>query len=296
MGPKKVPFRGVATALVTPFKNGKPDMAAFDRLIDKQLAAGIDALVISGTTGEAATLTEHEQEKLLDFALRKIDGRVPVIAGCGANCTEKMIRMSENAQKTGCDGLLLVTPYYNKATPRGLIASFGAVADRVNLPIILYHVPSRTGLTVPPAVFAELSKRENIVGLKEASGSIAYLEDVMALCGENLAYYTGNDDLIHATVSLGGAGAISVLSNLLPAATCMLCRLSREGKNEKAAALQLFYLPLIRALFSEVNPIPVKTALHLMGLCEEEFRLPLCPIAPENREKLLTEMKNVGIV
>lgn len=296
MEPKKPLFEGVGTALITPFCDGGLDMHAFEQLIRKQLDAGVDALIVAGTTGEASTLSEAEHKLLIQSAVYHVGGAVPVIAGCGSNDTEKMRRLSANARICGCDGLLLVTPYYNKATPEGLIASYRAVADENDLPILLYYVPSRTGLTVAPAVWAKLAEHPRIVGLKDASGSISYLADTMAACGKALGYYSGNDDLIHPTIAMGGQGVISVLSNLVPAAVRMLTRLSLAGENKKAAELQLFYLPLIRALFSEVNPIPVKTALSVLGLCREEFRLPLCPISDAGRAHLLREMSAAGVI
>lgn len=290
-------FEGAATALITPFEKdtGRIDEVAFRALIETQIDAQISALVVAGTTGEASTLTEQEHKNLLRIAVDQASGRLPVIAGCGSNATEVMLRRSQNAAEVGCRGLLLVTPYYNKATPAGLIRSFGLVADRVSLPIILYHVPARTGLTVPTSVFAELAKRENIVAVKEASGSMQTAMEIMAACGDDLDIYTGNDELTAPTVAMGGAGVISVLSNLLPAGMQLLCRLMREGDLTAASALQLYYLPLIHALFSEVNPIPVKTALAMCGKCSEEFRLPMCAMSEENRTALRKTLERFGI-
>ena len=290
-------FEGAATALITPFEKEKQqiDERAFRALIEEQIRAGISALVIAGTTGEASTLNEQEHKRLLRVAVEQTAGRVPVIAGCGSNDTDVMLRRSRNAAEVGCQGLLLVTPYYNKATPTGLIRSFFMVADRVKLPIILYHVPARTGLTVPISVFSELSKHESIVAVKEASGSIQTAMEIMAACGDDLDIYTGNDELTVPTIAMGGAGVISVLSGLLPAGMQMLCRLAREGEMQAAAMLQLYYLPLIRALFCEVNPIPVKTALSLCGKCSEEFRLPMCAMSEENRTVLRGVLEKYGI-
>ena len=290
-------FEGTATALITPFEKetGRIDEGAFRALIETQIDAQISALVVAGTTGEASTLTEQEHKNLLRIAVDQVGGRLPVIAGCGSNATEVMLRRSQNAAEVGCRGLLLVTPYYNKATPAGLIQSFGLVADRVSLPIILYHVPARTGLTVPTSVFAELAKRENIVAVKEASGSMQTAMEIMAACGDDLDIYTGNDELTAPTVAMGGAGVISVLSNLLPAGMQLLCRLVRDGDLAAASALQLYYLPLIHALFSEVNPIPVKTALAMCGKCSEEFRLPMCAMSEQNRTALRKTLEQVGI-
>ena len=290
-------FEGAATALITPFEREKQqiDERAFRALIEEQIRAGISALVIAGTTGEASTLNEQEHKCLLRMAAEQTAGRVPLIAGCGSNDTEVMLRRSRNAAEVGCQGLLLVTPYYNKATPAGLIRSFSLVADRVKLPIILYHVPGRTGLNVPISVFSELSKHENIVAVKEASGSIQTAMEIMAACGDDLDIYTGCDELTVPTVAMGGAGVISVLSGLLPAGMQMLCRLAREGEMQAAAMLQLYYLPLIRALFCEVNPIPVKTALSLCGKCSEEFRLPMCAMSEENKTMLSDTLSRFGI-
>ena len=290
-------FEGAATALVTPFEkeNQRIDEKAFRALIEEQIDAGIAALVIAGTTGEASTLTESEHKNLLRIALEQAGGRVPIIAGCGSNDTEVMLRRSRNAAEVGCQGLLLVTPYYNKATPTGLIRSFSLVADRVKLPIILYHVPGRTGLNVPVSVFAELSKRENIVAVKEASGSMQTAMEILAACGDDLDVYTGCDELTAPTLAMGGAGVISVLSGLLPAGMQLLCRLAREGDFRAAASLQLYYLPLIHALFSEVNPIPVKTALAMCGKCSEEFRLPMCAMSDENKTTLREILEKYGV-
>ena len=290
-------FEGAATALITPFEREKQqiDERAFRALIEEQIRAGISALVIAGTTGEASTLNEQEHKRLLRVAVEQTAGRVPVVAGCGSNDTDVMLHRSRNAAEVGCQGLLLVTPYYNKATPTGLIRSFFMVADRVKLPIILYHVPARTGLNVPISVFSELSKHENIVAVKEASGSIQTAMEIMAACGDDLDIYTGNDELTVPTIAMGGAGVISVLSGLLPAGMQMLCRLAREGEMQAAAMLQLYYLPLIRALFCEVNPIPVKTALSLCGKCSEEFRLPMCAMSEENKTMLSDTLSRFGI-
>ena len=290
-------FEGAATALITPFAEDSRhiDERSFRALVEEQIDAGISALVVAGTTGEASTLTEQEHKNLLRIAIEQTSGRIPIIAGCGSNDTEVMLRRSRTAAEAGCQGLLLVTPYYNKATPAGLIRSFSLVAEKVKLPIILYHVPARTGLTVPIHVFAELAKRENIVAVKEASGSMQTAMEIMAACGDDLDVYTGCDELTAPTLAMGGAGVISVLSGLLPAGMQLLCRLAHEGDYAAAAALQLYYLPLIRALFSEVNPIPVKTALAMCGKCSEEFRLPMCAMSDENKTALRRILEEYGI-
>ena len=291
-------FEGAATALITPFvkDSQRIDERSFRALAEEQIDAGISALVIAGTTGEASTLTEQEHKSLLRIAVEQVAGRVPVIAGCGSNDTDVMLRRSRNAAEVGCQGLLLVTPYYNKATPTGLIRSFSLVSEKIKLPIILYHVPARTGLNVPISVFAELAKRENIVAVKEASGSMQTAMEIMAACGDDLDIYTGCDELTVPTVAMGGAGVISVLSGLLPAGMQLLCRLARKGDYAAASALQLYYLPLIHALFSEVNPIPVKTALSLCGKCTEDFRLPMCAMSEENRAVLRGVLERYGIL
>ena len=289
-------FEGAATALITPFRDGQVDEHATRALIETQIAGGISALVMSGTTGEASTLTEEEHKDLLRIAVEQTSGRVPVIAGCGSNNTEVMLRRSRNAAEVGCAGLLLVTPYYNKATPEGMIRSFGLVADQVKLPIILYHVPPRTGLTVAPQVFAELAKRENIVAVKEASGNVRTSQEILELCSDDLDVYAGDDDLTLATIAVGGAGVISVLSNLLPAGVSLLCRLAAQGDLHAASQLQRYYLPLIRALFAQVNPIPVKTALAMCGACREEFRLPLCELGEKEKSTVRGILEQSGIL
>lgn len=289
-------FEGAATALITPFRDGAIDEEAVRALIEAQIAGGIAALVMSGTTGEASTLNEEEHAALMRLAVETAAGRVPIIAGCGSNNTEVMLRRAANAAAAGCDGLLLVTPYYNKATPAGMLRSFGLVADQIKLPIILYHVPPRTGLTVAPQVFAELAKRDNIVAVKEASGNVRTAQDILQACDGALDVYAGDDDLTLATIAVGGAGVISVLSGLLPAGVSMLCRLALQGDLPAAAALQRHYLPLIRALFAQVNPIPVKTALAMCGACREEFRLPLCGMSEDERAALQEVLAQYGIV
>lgn len=282
-------FKGAATAIVTPFKEGKIDYEAFGRLIDWQIDQGISAIVAAGTTGEASTLTDKEHRDVIAFAAEKVNGRVPVVAGTGSNDTAYAIELSKFACRAGADAMLLVTPYYNKATQNGLIASFFAVADVSDKPVILYNVPSRTGCNILPATAKKLSQHPNIAAIKEASGNISQVAEIAALCGDDLDIYSGNDDQILPVLSLGGKGVISVLSNLMPKETDMICQDFFNGNFEAAKKAQLKLLPLINALFSEVNPIPVKSAMAKMGYGNNELRLPLTTME-EAHEKVLFEL------
>lgn len=293
---KKTIFTGAATAIITPFKNGQVDYESFGKLIDLQIAGGIDALVIAGTTGEGSTLSHEEHCELMKFAVEKIDGRVPAIAGTGSNDTEYGIELSKYACEVGYDALLVVTPYYNKATPKGLIKSFLATADAVNKPIILYNVPSRTGCNITPAVYRELCKHENIVATKEASGNLSAVAQIAAECGDYLDIYSGNDDQVVPILSLGGKGVISVFSNILPREMHTLCQKWFDGDVKGSAQMQLEYLKLMNALFYEVNPIPVKTACGILGICSDEMRLPLCEMEESNKEKLISVMKEYKLI
>ena len=288
---KQTIFSGAAAAVITPFLNGRVDFVSLGRIIEFQIANGTDAIVICGTTGESSTLTDKEHRECIRFAVEKTAGRVPVIAGTGSNDTAYAIELSRYACDAGADALLLVTPYYNKATPSGLVRNFTAVADAVNKPIILYNVPSRTGVNITVPVYRELAKHENISAVKEASGNISQIAQLFAECGELLDIYSGNDDQIVPVMSLGGKGVISVLSNVMPRETHDICRLFLEGKVHESAALQLSLLDLIDSLFCEVNPIPVKTAMAELGFCSEEMRLPLCEMEPENRKRLTESLK-----
>ncbi|MBQ3640294.1 MAG: 4-hydroxy-tetrahydrodipicolinate synthase [Clostridia bacterium] len=291
---KKTVFEGVATAIVTPMNASGVDYEAFGKLIDWQIACGVDAIVAAGTTGEGSTLTDEEHREVLKFCVERVAGRIPVIAGTGSNDTAYAIDLTEYACEVGADAMLLVTPYYNKATQNGLIASFRAIADRSSKPCILYNVPSRTGCNLLPATVAALAEHPNIVGVKEASGNISQLAQIAALCGDKIDIYSGNDDQIVPILSLGGKGVISVLSNPLPAETAKICRLWREGKTKEAAALQLKLLPLIDALFCEVNPIPVKAAMAAMGYGENYLRLPLTSMEKAHEEVLLKLLREAG--
>ena len=294
---KEILFTGAATALVTPFAaDGSVDYDAFGKLIDWQIAGGIDALVICGTTGEGSTLTDEEHKECIRFAAEKIAGRVPMIAGTGSNDTEYAYQLSKYACDVGADALLLVSPYYNKATPKGLIKSFLDTADRVNKPIILYNVPSRTGVNIPMSVYRELAKHERIIATKEASGNLSQVAEIAAELSDTLAIYSGNDDQIVPIMSLGGMGVISVLSNVLPKETHDICAKYMAGDVIGSRKLQLDLLKLINALFIEVNPIPVKTACGLMGLCSDSMRLPLCEMEDKNKAVLVEAMKEAGLL
>ena len=289
-------FTGAATAIITPFKNGAIDYASFGKIIDDQIARGIDSIVVTGTTGEAATLTHEEHCECIKFAVEKVAGRVPVVAGTGSNDTAYGIELSKYACEVGADALLLVTPYYNKATPKGLIKNFLDTAEATNKPIILYNVPSRTGCNISLPVYRELAKHERIVAVKEASGNISAIAELIAECGDSYDVYSGNDDQIVPIMSLGGKGVISVLSNVLPKETHNITALCLNNNYTAAAALQLKYLKLINALFCEVNPVPVKTAMAELGWCDVEMRLPLCEMEDANKAKLIAAMKEHGLL
>lgn len=289
-------FKGAATALITPTTEHGVDYEAFGRLIDWQIDQGIDGLVIAGTTGEGATLTDREHREVLQFAIERIAGRVPAIAGTGSNDTAYAIDMSRHACEMGYDALLVVTPYYNKATQGGLIKSFTAIADAATKPLILYNVPSRTGCNIESATAAALAQHPNIAAIKEASGNISQVAATANLIGKNMDIYSGNDDQIVPILSLGGAGVISVLSNLIPRETSLMCHKFFDGDVKGSLELQLHYLDLANVLFCEVNPIPVKAAMAAMGFCENYLRLPMTPIEKAHEEKLLAIMGNHGLI
>ena len=288
-------FRGAATALITPLDERGIDFDRLGRLIDWQIDEGIDALVICGTTGEASTLTDKEHRDAIAYAVERTNGRVPVIAGTGSNDTAYAIELTRFACEAGADACLVVTPYYNKATQNGLIAMYSAIADASTKPLILYNVPSRTGTAIQPATYVKLAQHPNIAAIKEANSNISAIVETKALAGDQLDIYSGNDDEIVPILSMGGLGVISVLSNLLPKETSRLCHKFFEGDVAGAAAMQCQYLKLIRALFSEVNPIPVKAAMAAMGFCEDYLRLPLTPMEDAHRQVLLDEMRRQGI-
>lgn len=291
-------FTGSAVALVTPFfEDGQIDYPSFDALIEWQLKEGTDAFVICGTTGEASTLSEKEHIEVIRHAVKKIDHRATVIAGTGANDTKTALELSTLAEEAGVDGLLLVTPYYNKATQKGLIRYFTEVANAVTIPILLYNVPSRTGCNIQPETVAYLAKNvENIVGIKEASGDISQVAKIASLVGDNFDIYSGNDDQNLAILALGGKGVISVLANIAPKDTHDMVKYYLEGNSKKALEIQLNAFALIEALFCEVNPIPVKKAVSLLGFGTSTLRSPLYEIEPENNARLIREMKNYNLL
>lgn len=294
---KNTVFTGAATALITPFdKNNKVDYKKFEELIEWQIKEGINALVICGTTGEGSTLTDEEHREVLKVAVEVVNGRVPVIAGTGSNDTDYAIDMTKFACEIGCDAMLVVSPYYNKATQNGLIKSFTAIADASTKPVILYNVPSRTGCNILPKTAAKLAEHPNIVAMKEASGNISQIAELAALTRGKMDIYSGNDDQIVPVLSLGGKGVISVLSNVMPKETVEMCDKFFNGDVAGAREMQLDYLELINALFSEVNPIPVKAAMAQMGFCENTLRLPLTEMEEANEAKLVAIMKAHGLV
>ena len=290
-------FKGAAAALITPFKeDGSINFDAFGKIIDFQIENKTDALVVCGTTGEPSTMPDEEHKEAMKFAIDYVNGRVPVIAGTGSNDTEYCIELSVEAEKMGADALLLVTPYYNKCTQKGLRFHYEKVASKVDLPMILYSVKSRTGVNIAPETLYELSKTENIVAVKEASGDISQVAKISALCGDRLDIYSGNDDQIIPILSLGGIGVISVLSNVMPEYTHNIVADYLEGRQSEALSAQLGALDLIDALFSEVNPIPVKTAMRLMGFDAGPLRLPLCDMEEKNLIKLKEALKKHKLI
>ena len=294
---KKVIFKGAAVALVTPMnEDGSVNYGKLKELVEQQIEGGTDAIVACGTTGEAATLDLDEHIEVIRKTVEFAAGRVPVIAGAGSNDTAFAIKTVELAEEAGVDGLLVVTPYYNKTSQAGLIAHFTKIAECTSLPIILYNVPSRTGVNIKPETYKVLSKIENIVATKEASGDISAVAKIAHLCGDDLMIYSGNDDQIVPIMSLGGIGVISVLSNVCPKETHDICQYALDGNFKAAAELQVKYLPLIDALFSDVNPIPVKEAFNIMGYEVGECRLPLIKMSDSAHEALKAEMAKVGLV
>ena len=292
---KKALFQGMATAMITPMTPEGIDYDTLGRFIEFQIENGINALVVMGTTGENATIAPRDQEQVIRYTVEKVNHRIPVIAGTGCNCTSHVLEQTEIAWKCGVDGVLVVTPYYNKATQKGLIAHFTAVADASKVPVILYNVPARTGCNLLPETAAVLAKHPNIVGIKEATGNMAQMVKLRQLCGEELAIYSGEDGITVPMMSMGGAGAISVLSNVMPKEAVAMSDACLAGDFKTAAQLQCRMLPLIDALFSEVNPIPAKAAVAAMGFGQEHLRLPLTSMEDHNRENLLKEMRKLGI-
>lgn len=290
---KNLIFTGCGTAIATPFNDDGVNLKEFARLLESQIQNHVDAIVVCGTTGESSTMTKDEKIQIMKCAVEISNGRVPIIAGTGSNNTNQAVEMSKIAEKIGVNGLLIVTPYYNKTTQEGLIKHYEFIAKEVNLPIILYNVPSRTGLNISPSTCFELSKINNIVAIKEASGNLSQVAEIASLCGDNLAIYSGNDDQILPILSLGGKGVISVLSNIEPQLTHDMVISFLEGNISKSIELQLKSIPLIKALFSEVNPIPVKAALNMIGYDFGTPRLPLVEMTVSGKEKLKYEIKNL---
>jgi len=292
---KKILFEGCGTAIATPFDENGVNFEEFRKLIEFQIKEGADALIVCGTTGESSTMTLEEKKQTIKFAIDTVNKRIPVIAGTGSNCTKNVVELSKYAEQQGADGLLIVTPYYNKTTQEGLIKHYETVAKETSLPIILYNVPSRTGLNINPETCLELSKIENIVAIKEASGNLSQVAKIASLCKDNLYIYSGNDDQILPVLSLGGLGVISVLSNIAPKYTHNLTENFFKGHINLSTKMQLDATPLIDNLFSEVNPIPVKAALNIMGYNFGTPRLPLIEMSENKKEKLKIAMKNFGI-
>lgn len=288
-------FEGAATALITPMTEKGVDYPALKKLIDWQIEEGIDALVICGTTGEGSTMTDEEHKEVLRFSLEAAAGRIPMIAGTGSNDTAYAVQMTRHACEMGYDGVLVVTPYYNKATQNGLVTHYTAIAQASTKPVIIYNVPSRTGVSIAPATYEKMSKVPNLSAIKEANGNISSVVETATLVGDAMDIYSGNDDQIVPIMACGGKGVISVLSNVLPKETSLMCHKMLDGDVQGAMEMQKKYLALTNALFSEVNPIPVKAAMAAMGFCENYLRLPLVPMEKAHEEVLLARMKEVGI-
>lgn len=291
-------FEGAGVALITPFyPNGEVNFDKLRELLEEQIAGGTDAIISCGTTGESSTMSHEEHVEVVRFTCEVVNGRIPVIAGAGSNSTREAVHLSQEAERAGADGLLLVTPYYNKATQNGLIAHYTAIAESVKIPILLYHIPGRTGVTMTPSTIVKLCRDvPNIVGVKEASGNFSAIAEIMNMADGCVDLYSGNDDQIVPLLSLGGKGVISVLSNIAPQKTHEICRTYLDGDVKKSRELQLQAIPLINALFCEVNPIPVKAALNLMGKEVGPMRLPLTEMELKNQERLAEAMKDYGIL
>jgi len=294
---KKTIFTGVATAMITPYdEKGNVDYKDLARMIDFQLAGGVDALVACGSTGEPSTMSDDEHREVIEFTVKYVAGRVPVIAGAGSNDTAYALDLIKCAASSGADAMLVVTPYYNKATQKGLIKMFTQLADASPKPIILYNVPSRTGVNIEPSTYAALADHDNIMGFKEANGNLSKIVETMALVGDKLDLYSGNDDQITPLLAMGGKGDISEMSDVVPAETVELCESFFRGDVKKSAAMQCKYHALIDALFCEVNPIPAKAAMAAMGFCDDYLRLPLTPMEDANKEKLYALMRKEGLI
>ncbi|MBQ7036157.1 MAG: 4-hydroxy-tetrahydrodipicolinate synthase [Clostridia bacterium] len=292
---KKLPFTGSGVAIVTPFKNGQIDFDKLGELIEYHIANETDAIIVCGTTGESATMPDAEHISCVEYSVKKAAGRIPIIAGAGSNDTHHGVQLSIAMEKVGADALLSVTPYYNKATQKGLIKHYTAISEAVNIPIILYNVPSRTGVNIQPETLLKLSELDNIVGVKEAGGNISQVAKIASLCGDKIAIYSGDDDMIVPVMSLGGVGVISVVANILPKETHDITALFAQGDVKGARELQLKMYDLIKALFIEVNPIPVKTAMNMLGFDVGELRMPLCEMEDKNAAVLRAELEKFGL-
>ncbi|MFL0194577.1 4-hydroxy-tetrahydrodipicolinate synthase [Clostridium sp. WILCCON 0269] len=289
-------FKGSGVAIVTPFNDKGVDLKRLEELLEWQIESGTDAIIICGTTGEASTMTEQERKDAIKLTVDVVKKRIPVIAGTGSNCTKSSVDMSKWAESIGVDGLLVITPYYNKTTQKGLVEHFKAVASAVKTPMVLYNVPGRTGMNIQPKTLKELCEIENVVAIKEASGDISQIAKMKALCGDRIDLYSGNDDQVVPILSLGGIGVISVLANIIPKDMHNMCKLFLEGKTEEALKIQLDSLALTNAMFIETNPIPIKTAMNIVGMNAGKLRLPLCDMSEGNLEVLKTELKNYGLL
>ncbi len=289
-------FKGAGVAIVTPFKDGKFDKESYEKLIEFQIKNKTQAIIVLGTTGEATTVGFEERGEIVKTAVEAVNKRIPVIVGTGLNCTNTAVELTKQAEELGADGVLVVSPYYNKCTEKGMIEHFTLIAKSTKLPVILYNVPGRTAVNIPAQVVLELSKLDNVVGVKEASGDIGQILEIKRLVPDDFKIYSGNDDQIVAVYSSGGHGVISVASNVIPKEVQEMCEAFMDGDAKEALRIQLHYKRFIDLLFSEVNPIPVKAALYEMGYIRDEFRLPLTPMGEENREKLVEEMKKIKIL
>ena len=289
-------FTGSMVALVTPFKNGEVDWSSLEALVEFHIQNGTHGIVPCGTTGESATLSHQEHDEVIRAVIKSVNKRVPVIAGTGSNSTDEAVRLTRQAEKSGADGALMISPYYNRPTQEGSFQHYKKVAAEVGIPIIIYNIPGRTGSKIEPETLARLAEISNIAGVKEATGSVDQAIDVIRLCGDRLAVYSGEDSLIYSLMTLGGKGVISTVANVAPKQTAQLTEACLKGEWEKGRTIQFKLIPLIRALFIETNPIPVKTALALMGKCSGELRLPMTPMAEGNVKKLRQSMVEFGLV
>ncbi|HOK80042.1 MAG TPA: 4-hydroxy-tetrahydrodipicolinate synthase [bacterium] len=289
-------FTGSIVAIVTPFKNGKFDKESFRKLIEFQISNGTDGIVPVGCTGEAATLTHDEHKEVIDFTLEIVNRRVPVIAGTGSNSTAEALELTKFARDSGCNGALIITPYYNKPTPDGLYKHYKKIAEEIDIPILLYNVPSRTGISILPETVAHLAELKNIVGIKEASGSLDQVSKIISLCGENFVVLSGDDSMTLPIMAVGGKGVISVAANIMPAQVSQMVHAALSGNWSEAQKMHIKLFNMFKALFIETNPIPVKTCLSLMGKIELELRMPLTPPSEENRKKLESIIKQYGLI